>query len=187
MPIKLLIIVAVLVITGFFVWLDQSHHAAVMPADTAAPVQAAEKAPELCMIPIGQGEEVCLEALQGRWVLLNFWASWCPPCVAEMPELFVLAREYPELLHLLLISGDKDAKTAQAFIEKQGVNESPNGVPENLISVWDEGRQISREVFLTMQFPETILLNPDGVMVQKFVGPLKANDLTAIRAHLRGE
>ena len=67
--------------------------AALLLASTAAHAQVAQKAPTLSLKDI-RGRTVRLSDYKGRVVLLNFWATWCPPCRAEMPDLVKLQREY---------------------------------------------------------------------------------------------
>ena len=62
-------------------------------ASTAAHAQEAQKAPPLALKGI-RGRTVRLSDYKGRVVLLNFWATWCPPCRAEMPDLVKMQREY---------------------------------------------------------------------------------------------
>ena len=62
-----------------------------------------------------------LSDFRGHYVLLNFWATWCPPCLAEMPELQAYYRDYRSKGFILLgIDVQEDAATVSAFLEKRG-------------------------------------------------------------------
>jgi thiol-disulfide isomerase/thioredoxin len=95
---------------------------------------AKQEAEEQRLLPVGQpapefvfqrygGGVVALRDLRGKVVMLDFWATWCPPCVAEMPSLVQLAREY-ESKGLVFVAANRDesavAKTAvQQFIGRR--------------------------------------------------------------------
>ena len=67
------------------------------------------------------GRELNLGALQGTPVLLNLWATWCAPCVKEMPLLDEIAAEYDERLHVITVSQDaRGAEVVTPFFERGG-------------------------------------------------------------------
>jgi len=68
-----------------------------------------------------EGRIVRLSGLRGRPVLLNFWATWCPPCRAEMPDLERFHREYGEKIVLLGVNWNDDPKEARSFLEAYGI------------------------------------------------------------------
>lgn len=65
------------------------------------------------------GNRLNFEKVKGEVVLVNFWATWCPPCVAEMPSLQNLYNDYGDKVAFMLVAQDKTEKVA-AFIEKKG-------------------------------------------------------------------
>lgn len=66
------------------------------------------------------GETIKLSDYQGKKVLLNFWATWCGPCVGEMPALQKLSEEYPDDLVVLAVNSGEDEKTVKQFTDKNG-------------------------------------------------------------------
>lgn len=64
------------------------------------------------------GEPTNLQDLRGRPMIVNIWATWCAPCVAELPSLNTLSRDYKGRLKVVAISVDQNAQTAQAFLDK---------------------------------------------------------------------
>ena len=66
-----------------------------------------------------EGTSHNLEADKGNVLLINFWASWCPPCVAEMPGLQALYNDYGQKMRFLFVARDKKDKV-EAFLEKNG-------------------------------------------------------------------
>ena len=96
---------------------------------------------------------------RGQVVLLNFWASWCVPCVQELPGLLQLHRERPDLA-ILAVSIDTDQDAYARFIERRHVN---------LITVRDP-EQTAAKLYHTEGWPETYIIDRQGVIRRKLVG-----------------
>lgn len=105
-----------------------------------------------------------IQQLAGQPVLVNIWASWCAPCVKEMPQLLALAGQRPEL-QLVLLSVDEDIKAAKTFME--GLAKQ---IGDNVTLAHDPDRHTSTTVFQTYRYPETILIDAQGQMTGKLVG-----------------
>ena len=65
------------------------------------------------------GNQVDFETLKGEVIFINFWATWCPPCIAEMPDIHRLYESEKEEIKFVMISLDRDEKKAKAFIKKK--------------------------------------------------------------------
>lgn len=108
------------------------------------------------------GGKVSLADYHGKIVLLNFWASWCPPCVEEMPDLERLARRMAGRDDFVVLGASQDDTWGdlQAAAQKFGVTfpvvHDPNG----------EGAR----AFGTVKIPETYLIDRDGKIIQKWIG-----------------
>jgi cytochrome c biogenesis protein CcmG, thiol:disulfide interchange protein DsbE len=109
---------------------------------------------------------VVLSQLRGKPVLLNFWATWCPPCVEEMPSLVQLHKQLGDKVTILAVSEDADDGAYQQFVRDHRVD---------LLTVRDAKRD-TNEVYGTFKFPETYVLDREGKIVRKFIG---ATDWTA--------
>src|ERR1700735_3279707 len=98
----------------------------------------------------------------GKVVLLNFWATWCPPCREEIPELIELQARYKDRLQVIGISMDdpEDADGVKRFTEKEGVN-----YPIVMVS-----REILMEYGGVPALPTSFVVNTDSKIVQKHVG-----------------
>ena len=106
---------------------------------------------------------VALKDLRGKVVVLNFWATWCPPCVDEMPSLVQMQKQLKERgVTVLAVSLDDDARQYRTFLEKNKVD---------LLTVRDP-RQKSNELYGTFKFPETYIIDRQGVLRRKFIGPV---------------
>ena len=124
----------------------------------AHPAQTGKAAPDFT---ISDGTStVHLANYRGRVVLLNFWASWCMPCVEELPSLLALHHEQPRLI-ILAVSVDEDPAAYSSFIVRRHVD---------LITVRDPG-QSAAKLYHTDMWPETYLIDRNGIIRRKFVGP----------------
>ena len=109
-------------------------------------------APALRLTDI-DGQPWDLAALQGRVVLLNFWATWCEPCRAEMPSLDLLARRHEaDGLTVLAINFKETARTIRRFLER---------VPLALPVLLDQDGAVTR-AWQTRIFPSTVLVDRGG-------------------------
>lgn len=114
-----------------------------------------------------KGQTHRFEDFKGKAVIVNFWASWCAPCIVEMPQLLAIAKNNPDSVALILVSADFEEKAvAQFFAEKKLT------LPKNAVLVWDEGKKISKDAFGTVLYPETILADKKGVMRKKVAGAI---------------
>ncbi len=101
---------------------------------------------------------VSLAGLRGRVVVLNFWASWCIPCIEELPSLEALQREMPQVT-VLAISSDEDAAAYRQFLQANQVN---------FVTVRDPSSRIQR-LYGTIKMPETYVIDQRGMLRRKFV------------------
>ncbi|MHB1698750.1 MAG: TlpA family protein disulfide reductase [Acidobacteriaceae bacterium] len=116
---------------------------------------------------------VHLAALRGHIVVLNFWATWCPPCVEETPSLVAMQRQMPGIT-VLAVSLDEDADLYHQFLKDNHVD---------LLTVRDPAQK-SNALYGTFQFPETYVIDRNGIIRRKFIG---AQDWTSpeILSYLR--
>ena len=103
---------------------------------------------------------VRLTDYSGKLVLLNFWATWCAPCVAEVPSLNNLYERFrDEGLVVLAISIDEEEDVYKRFLERFGVT---------FPTVRDPERKVSAR-YGTMKYPETYLINREGIVIRKYI------------------
>jgi thiol-disulfide isomerase/thioredoxin len=128
--------------------------------------------PTLQLATIG-GTPYDLAQHRGKWVVVNFWATWCKPCVKEMPELSALdaMREHIEVIGLAY--DDSDPKDIEAFLKQH-----PVAYPVAIVDTFDPPKSFATPRGL----PTTYLIGPDGKVVKKFMGPVTAGDIESVIA-----
>jgi len=105
--------------------------------------------------------KVTLSQLRGQVVVLNFWATSCPPCVEEMPSLVEMQRRMKDRgVTVLAVSIDVDENAYRRFLKDHNVN---------LLTVRDPDQK-SNTLYGTSMFPETYVIDRNGVMRRKFIG-----------------
>ncbi len=115
---------------------------------------------------------------KGRIIILNFWASWCAPCVKEFPLLLQAAADVPDEIILIALSSDTNEAAMNEFFKRQNFK---NIDAKNVFIAFDENGKITREQFQTYRLPETIIIDKDGNMRDKLVGAnWTADDLAGL-------
>jgi peroxiredoxin len=105
--------------------------------------------------------KVTLSQLRGQVVVLNFWASWCPPCVEETPSLIQMQHRMKDKgVTVLAVSVDEDAGAYHKFLADYRMD---------LLTVRDD-KQVSNGLYGTFKFPETYIIDRNGIMRRKFIG-----------------
>jgi cytochrome c biogenesis protein CcmG, thiol:disulfide interchange protein DsbE len=113
------------------------------------------------------GDVVKLSDWKDEIVVVHFWASWCPPCIPEIPEILAAAKKLPKdgsgrPIHWLLVSQDETWEKAHSILKEETL-------PENVVAVLDPEAQVS-DLFGSYQFPETYLVTRDGGVGAKWIG-----------------
>ncbi len=107
--------------------------------------------------------KVSLQEFRGKIVVLNFWATWCPPCVDEMPSLVQMQQKMKNKgVEVLAVSVDADQSAYQSFLKSYKVD---------LLTVRDP-EQKSNNLYGTFKFPETYIIDRQGTLRRKFIGAI---------------
>jgi len=102
-----------------------------------------------------------LEALRGRWVVLNFWATWCAPCREEMPSLDRLQQAMPDVTVLGVATGPNPTPALDRFLLEAGIH---------AMTIWrDPQSAVAREMGV-LGLPVTVIVSPEGVEVARLIG-----------------
>jgi thiol-disulfide isomerase/thioredoxin len=157
-----------LLLAAGFLWVacrPQFTAIADPPVPTAESTQPTEESPwlaaEFSLTSI-TGEDVSLVDWRGKWVLVNFWATWCGPCVREMPYLQELAQAHEDQLVVLGINMRETNDEVAAFAAEHGLT-----FP--LLMDPDDETLLAYQV---LNVPLTVVINPDGEIARRFFGPL---------------
>lgn len=118
------------------------------------------------------GAELSTETYRGKPMLVNFWASWCPPCRNEFPALASLSDVYRDRLNVLAVSTDTEKTAASKFIEEISAEKKLPRFREQIALGWDGSKAVSMNLFSVVRLPETFLVSADGRVVDKFVGEI---------------
>ena len=149
---------------------EQQSEQSEKPQTTAAPTTSAAPAtpqtiaaPDITLPDI-QGNQVSLSDLKGKVVLLNFWATWCPPCKEEMPSMEQLYRRFKDQgLVILAVNIEQEGQQAvPAFLQK-----TPYTFPILL-----DTEAVAQNTYKVFKFPETFIIDRNGNVVEKVIGAI---------------
>ena len=168
---------------------DPAQPASQTPASAAKPASPPEqpksgqtpdisgaKVPALSIATL-DGSTFDLASRRGKWVVVNFWATWCSPCLKEMPELSALdaMREHIEVIGLAY----EDIEPADL---REFLKQHPVVYPIAIVDVYEPPRDFATPRGL----PMTYLIGPDGTIAKQFLGPVTAKDVEAAIAAAGG-
>ena len=117
-----------------------------------------------------QGRHHRLADLRGHWVVVNFWATWCVPCIQEIPEIGAFAREHPDVVVLGVATDSEDATKVKRFAAKLG-HTYPLVLSNDAVE-----KQLGRPAAL----PTTKIYDPQGRLVYDRAGRVDRKSLEAI-------
>lgn len=155
------LVIAALVIVPFF--RSPSTHGSGPSA------MAGQTAPVFSMRD-DRGNAATLAQLRGRVVVMNLWASWCPPCRAEMPDLQRLADRYGRNgVTVVGVNEGESPERARAFADSLGIR----------FPIWIDDSQEYGRVYAALGMPTTVVIGRDGVVVRGFDGALTFDQMRA--------
>jgi peroxiredoxin len=132
--------------------------------DTASPVDAEKSVNSKALdfsLKDAYGKPLSLSSLKGKVVLVNFWATWCPPCKAEMPSMNRLYNEIRSRgFEIVAISTDNSISPVKDFLAKNRID---------FPVLFDETKSVTRQ-YHVFSMPTTFLIDRGGMIVEKFYG-----------------
>lgn len=153
---RLLLLAVLLVVIGggAYIYSNLPENTSVLVGDIAPDFQLEDT----------KGNKVSLASLRGKIVLVNFWATWCPPCKEEMPSMEKLYEVMSgEDFVMLAVNAEDNGRTVvPQFLKK---------TPYNFPILYDDKGVVQR-LYGVFKFPETFIVGKDGTILEKIIGPL---------------
>ena len=156
----------VLLIIGIVLMGGAVYFSSTGSMQTPAPIQSVavgDAAPDFQLEDVA-GNQVSLSSLRGKVVLVNFWATWCPPCKEEMPSMEKLNEIMAgDDFVMLAINAEADGRTVvPEFLAK---------TPYNFPILYDD-KGVVQKLYGVYKFPESFIILKDGSVAEKIIGPL---------------
>ncbi len=155
---------AVLVTVAFSVWKKRTDP--IESAQALSRLDAMEQGVPQFQAKTINGNTVSMDDFKGRLVILNFWASWCNPCISEIPSLASLVKRFNGQISLIAVSEDEKLSDLQAFLKS-----FPELKSNNIYVVFDESRELMTK-YGTERLPESYLIGKQGKLIKKVVGSI---------------
>jgi peroxiredoxin len=138
--------------------------------DRFLPVEVGTSAPDFVASDL-QGNPVSLADLRGQVVLLNIWATWCPPCREEMPSMERLYRAVgPEGLRVVAVSIDADGGKIDESGHAGGDIAAFAKEMDLTFTIWHDPKGSIQRTYRATAVPESFLIDRDGTIIKKVIG-----------------
>jgi thiol-disulfide isomerase/thioredoxin len=134
---------------------------------TGPAIAATAATPDLKITTL-DGKPFNLAEHHGKWVIVNYWATWCVPCIKEMPDISAFVKNHKNVAAIGLAFEDTDVKDIKDFVAKH-----PVVYPIAQVDVTNPPKDFKEPKGL----PTTYLIAPDGSLAKTFVGPVTEQSL----------
>ncbi|MEO5560631.1 MAG: TlpA disulfide reductase family protein [Dokdonella sp.] len=114
------------------------------------------------------GNTFDLAAQRGKWVIVNFWATWCSPCIKEMPDISAFVASHKDVVAIGLAFEDTEKAEVVAFAKAH-----PVSYPLALLDIY----KLPEDFGAPRSLPTTYVIAPDGSIAKTILGPITATDL----------
>ena len=155
---KVIILVFLIIMVGYAVW------QAIEAKGTKIGIEIGNEAPDFQMQTL-DGATVTLSSLEGKKVLVNFWASWCGPCLDEMPEIEEIHNEFGNDVEVLAVNMTVTGKNIEAvenFVQEHGLT---------FPILLDESNK-TNSTYEVLSLPTSYFIDTEGVIKHKYIGAM---------------
>ena len=161
------------IILGGTYFLNRAAHPPILVQEEQGAAKWRDEGPMAPDAPLTllEGGRTSLRSFAGKPTLLHFWATWCPPCVKELPDIMKLAAANKDLV-IVTVTVDQEQDVLPDFLRMMRQKAGLESLPDNFIVALDPEQSLTMEVFQTLALPETIFINTHGRMVDKSSGPV---------------
>lgn len=132
-------------------------------------IENTQKIPDFTFTDI-KGNAYQAHDFEEKIIILNFWASWCAPCIKEFPNLLNAAHSNKEDVILIALSSDLNEAAINKFINKMKSQQALNFDASNIFIALDKNQEITAKQFQTFKLPETIIIDENLKMRHKLIG-----------------
>lgn len=132
-------------------------------------IQPGQRAPDFTLTNL-EGEEVSLSDYRDKYVLINFWTTWCPNCQAELPYLEDLQTNYPEQVQVLAVNYGEGQPTVKEYLTDLEFSD--------FMVLLDQNRTVGRE-YLVRGVPTNVFIDQDGTVIERVVGYMEYDNIKA--------
>lgn len=136
-----------------------------------APSVSAKAAPDEALVGINTGDATIYGLAGEKPLFLNFWATWCPPCVGEMPAIEAMYQKYGDRLHFAAVSVDEESGAAASFVQSRGLT----------VPIYTGDLQKLGSDYQLDAIPRSVLVGTDGTILAEHLGGM---DEAALEAFL---
>ncbi len=151
----------------------QASHPAILRTTplTAAPAPVVESpAPDFSLLDL-DGREIALSDFRGRSVILNFWATWCEPCRAELPLLDRIARENQDSLSVIAVDAGESEAEIRLFVDPLDLT---------ALRILSDPSGTVRDNYLVRGLPTSFFLDSSGIIRRIKIGTLESSEIESI-------
>lgn len=174
-----------LIVAAFVLLVAALIGAGWLVRDRLAPVEVGSRAPDFVATDL-EGNRVALADLRGQVVFLNIWATWCPPCVEEMPSMQRLYEQLgPEGLRIVGVSIDaalgstdsagRPGGNIRAFVQEHGLT----------FDIWHDPAGEIQRIYRTTGVPESFVIDRNGFIVKRVIGATEWDSIASVELFRR--
>lgn len=167
----------------FMIVLGLNHIGIIQSKETNKNEPTQWQAPDLPNLNLTsiKGNSFNLRQLKADIIIINFWASWCAPCIHEFPLLLETTLDNKTDIIMVAISNDNNKDDMQSFVE---LFPKAQNNPAKIKIVWDSQLKIAEKYFNVVILPETLIVNRNYQITNKIVGEVKKEELLQKIAHI---